>query len=85
MGLSLLILTGALLGWLATIVLQIEDGREIGRYIVFGLVGAVIAGFATAEGLIFGSVTALTLLAGVAGAIVTIAAGHLAFRRNTAD
>ena len=82
MGLSLLIVTGALLGWLATIAMKIEDGREIGRHIVFGIAGSSIVGIAVAEGGVFGSVGPLTLLAGAAGAIAVIAAYSLVKRRR---
>ena len=84
MGLSLLILSGALAGWIATIILRIEDGHDIGRYVVFGFAGAIVAGVAAANGLVLGAVTALTLLIGMLGAVAFIAVYHLVRQRSAA-
>ena len=73
MGLLILIVVGGLLGWLATIALQIEDGREILRNVTAGLLGALIAGIATSGGVLLGSISALSLLYAVVAAIVFIA------------
>ena len=70
MGLIILIVTGALLGWLATIALQIEDGRGILRNVVAGIVGSLGVGLATSGGVFLGAIRASTLLWAVAGAIV---------------
>lgn len=72
MGLIILIVTGALLGWLATIALQIEDGRGILRNIVAGLLGALIVGVATSGGVFLGAIRASTLMWAMLGAIVLI-------------
>lgn len=73
MGLIILIVTGALLGWLATIALKIEDGRGILRNVVAGIVGSLGVGLATSGGLFLGAVRASTLLWAMLGAIVLIA------------
>lgn len=72
MGLIILIVTGALLGWLATIALQIEDGRGILRNIVAGLLGALVVGVATSGGVFLGAIRASTLMWAMLGAIVLI-------------
>ena len=84
MGLILLIVTGTLLGWLTTIALHIEDGREIGRYMLWGLVGSVLVGVAVSNGLVLGSVTPIALLSGLLGAAIFVAAyRYIHLRRIT--
>ena len=72
MGLIILIVTGALLGWLATIALQIEDGRGILRNVVAGVVGSLGVGLATSGGVFLGTIHGSTLLWASAGSIVLI-------------
>lgn len=72
MGLIILIVTGALLGWLATIALQIEDGRGILRNVVAGIIGSLGVGLATSGGVFLGAIRASTLLWAAVGAIVLI-------------
>ncbi|MBX7458458.1 hypothetical protein K3152_09390 [Qipengyuania sp. 1NDH17] len=72
MGLIILIVTGALLGWLATIALEIEEGRAILRNVVAGLIGSLVAGMATSGGVFLGAIRASTLLWAMLGAIVLI-------------
>lgn len=72
MGLIILIVSGALLGWLATIAMQIEDGRRILRNVVAGIVGSLAVGMATSGGVFLGAIKASTLLWAVLGAIVAI-------------
>ena len=73
MGLIILIVTGALLGWLATIALQIEDGRSILRNVAAGLAGSLLVGMATSGGTFLGAIRASTLLWAMLGAIALIA------------
>ena len=73
MGLIILIVTGALLGWLATIALQIEHGRSILRNVVAGVVGSLVVGMATSGGVFLGAIRASTLLWAMLGAIALIA------------
>lgn len=72
MGLIILIVTGALLGWLATIALQIEDGRGIRRNVVVGVIGSLGVGLATSGGVFLGAIRGTTLLYAMLGAIVLI-------------
>ena len=72
MGLIILILVGALLGWLATIALRIETGREILRNVLAGTAGSLIVGFATSDGMLLGSIRATSLLYALIGAIIFI-------------
>lgn len=72
MGLIILIVNGALLGWLATIALKIEDGRGILRNVVAGMIGSLGVGLATSGGIFLGAIGASTLLWAAVGAIVLI-------------
>ena len=72
MGLIILIVTGALLGWLATIALQIEDGRGILRNVVAGFSGSLAVGLAMSGGTFLGAIRATTLLWAMVGAILLI-------------
>ena len=81
MGLIILIIAGALLGWLASIFLQLEDGRSIARNILAGTIGSLIVGVATSGGIFLGSIQGITLLWAALGAVVLIGAYNL-FRQK---
>ncbi len=81
MGLIILIVTGALLGWLATIALQIEDGRSILRNVVAGLIGSLAVGMATSGGVFLGAIRASTLVWAMLGAMALIALYNLVGRK----
>jgi uncharacterized membrane protein YeaQ/YmgE (transglycosylase-associated protein family) len=72
MGLIILIITGALLGWLATITLKIEDGSSILRNVLAGMAGSLIVGVATSGGVLLGAIGATTLLYAILGALVFV-------------
>ena len=72
MGLLILIVVGAILGWLATIVLRIEDGRTIAMNAGVGVLGSLLAGLVASGGSVVGAVSGIALLWAVAGAAVTI-------------
>lgn len=77
MGLLILIVVGALLGWLATIILRIEDGRMILANAIAGLLGSLVAGLIAGKGTIFGAVSGIALLWAVLGSTVFIALFNL--------
>ena len=81
MGLIILIIAGALLGWLASIFLQLEDGRSIARNILAGTIGSLVVGVATSGGIFLGSIQGITLLWAALGAVVLIGAYNL-FRQK---
>ena len=81
MGLIILIITGALTGWLATIALSIEDGRRILRNIIAGIVGSLGVGLATSGGVFLGAIRGSTLLYAMIGAIVLVALYNVVMRR----
>ena len=81
MGLLILVVVGALLGWLATIILRIEDGRGIMLSAAAGIAGSVVTGLVVGSGAILGTITGATLLWAVVGSAAAIAALHF-FRRR---
>ena len=83
MGLLILLFSGALLGWLATIALQIESGRAIARNVASGAAGSLIVGFATAGGILLGAISVATLLWAALGAIAAIGLYNLIGRQVT--
>ena len=72
MGLLILLVVGALLGWLATIILRIEDGRSILANALVGVLGSLIVGASAGNGAVFGTVSGVALLWAVLGSVVAI-------------
>jgi uncharacterized membrane protein YeaQ/YmgE (transglycosylase-associated protein family) len=72
MGLLILIVVGAILGWLATIILRIEDGRTIAMNAGVGVLGSLLAGLVASGGSMVDAVSGIALLWAVAGAGVAI-------------
>ena len=88
MGLLFMIVVGAILGWLAAIILRIEAPRGILLNIAAGIVGALLMGQFIGP-LLLGSASLLggyyrvgSLLLSLAGSIVVIAALNLFGRRR---
>lgn len=81
MGLIILVVTGALLGWLGTIALKIEDGRAIFRNVMAGIAGSLVVGVATSGGVFIGALRASTLLWAMLGAIIVIGLYNVARER----
>lgn len=73
MGLLVLIVVGALLGWLATIVMRLEERQDILLNIAVGVTGALVAGVLANHGSILGALSSTALLASLGGAIVLLA------------
>ena len=73
MGLLILIVMGATLGWLAAIVLQIDNRDGILRNVGAGMVGAILAGTLANAGSVLHGISALALLLAIGGAGVIIA------------
>ena len=72
MGFVVLFAVGAVLAWLASIIMHLDDARSVGQDLAVGAVGAIAAGtLASRESLLVG-VSPVALLAGVAGAILLL-------------
>lgn len=74
MGLLILLLVGAAVGWLASVVTRIEDSRGILFYAGAGIAGALLAGVLTNGGSVLLGLGALALLAAFLGAAAGAAA-----------
>ena len=81
MGLLILIVVGAILGWLATILLRIEDGRGILTNALVGVLGAFVAGLIGGNGVFLGALSGMALLWSVLGAVVALAMFNLLKQR----
>lgn len=82
MGLVILFSLGALIGWLATIALRVEEGRRILRFAIAGVIGSLLAGLAIGNASVFGGVSVTALGIAIAGAAVVVAAFYLYTRRT---
>jgi len=87
MGLLFMIVIGAILGWLTTIVLRIEAPRGILLNVVAGVAGALVMGLLVAP--LLGSASLLgdsygvwSVLLSLAGAVVAVAALNYLAREN---
>ena len=81
MGSLILLVVGALLGWLATIILRIEDGRSILANALVGVLGSLIVGAIAGNGAVFGTVSGVALLWAVLGSVVAIGLFNLVRQR----
>ena len=81
MGLLILVVVGALLGWLATIILIIEDGRSILANALVGVLGSLVTGLIAGNGAVFGTVSGVALLWAVLGSVVAIGVFNLIRQR----
>ena len=81
MGLLILVVVGALLRWLATIILRIEDGRSILANALVGVLGSLVTGLIAGNGAVFGTVSGVALLWAVLGSVVAIGVFNLIRQR----
>ena len=81
MGLLILVVVGALLGWLATIILRIEDGRSILANALVGVLGSLVTGLLAGNGAVFGTGSGVALLWAVLGSVVAIGVFNLIRQR----
>ena len=84
MGLIILVAVGAILGWLATIIMRIDDHHEILLNVAVGVGGALLSGMAIKSDSIIVGISAGALLVGVAGSILGLILLNV-IRRNTAN
>jgi uncharacterized membrane protein YeaQ/YmgE (transglycosylase-associated protein family) len=68
-----LIAVGAILGWLASVITQINSQHGILVNLATGVAGALISGLFIQSDPIFGGITADALLVGVIGSIAVLA------------
>ena len=87
MGLVFLVVFGALLGWLAAIVMRAEDARGLVLNVALGICGALLAGLAVhpllgGGSLLEGRYSVDGLLAALFGAIAVLLAVNLLRNRE---
>ncbi|MFN4240183.1 MAG: hypothetical protein ACK4E5_06030 [Erythrobacter cryptus] len=82
MALLVLILLGATLGWLASILARTEAPRDILRQIGLGLVVSVVAGEIANRGTVIGSLSLLGLGVALAACIAALVLYHALARRR---
>ncbi len=78
MGFLVLMVVGGILGWLASIILNLSNQRSIALNIGAGVLGSLIIGNAANGALAFSGLTAIAFLLGCIGALVLIAIANLA-------
>lgn len=76
MGILILIIAGALFGWLATIILEIDDVATSGHYAIIGSVSAALGGFAISGARALTSLSPVSLLAGIVASAGALALMH---------
>lgn len=74
MALILLIVIGAILGWLASIITRTEDRNGILTDMGVGVAGSLVAGLLVSNSSIIGGLSANALLAAIAGSVLALAA-----------
>ena len=83
MALLVLIMLGATLGWLASIIARTEAAGIILRQIALGMIVSVIAGEIANEGTMIGSLSILSLGIALAATGVTLVLYHALRARTT--
>lgn len=82
MGLIILVAVGAILGWLASIIMRIDDQHGILVNVAVGVGGALLSGLVIKSDSILVGISAGALLVGVAGSIAGLTLLNV-IRRNT--
>lgn len=84
MALLVLIITGALLGWIATIIVRVEDRAGILTHMAIGIASAVVAGLFTNSGSFIGGLSATAFVVALLASSAVLA-GYVFLRRKTAS
>lgn len=84
MGLLVLVVIGAVLGWLGTIVTRVENTRGILTSVAAGIAGSVVTGIIAGSGVLFGAISGTALLWATVGAVVLVALALGLARRTLA-
>ncbi|WP_298471101.1 hypothetical protein [uncultured Erythrobacter sp.] len=84
MALMVLIVLGALLGWMASILARTEEPGEILRQMGLSLLAALIAGLIANQGTVLGGLSLIALGAACAAALVVLVLYHAVLRKSEA-
>jgi uncharacterized membrane protein YeaQ/YmgE (transglycosylase-associated protein family) len=82
MALLLLIVVGASMGWLASIIMRTEEAGSILRQMAAGVLASTVAGLVTNSGTFLGGLSLIALGAAVAAGAAVLAIYHVIARRN---
>ena len=84
MALMLLVVIGLVIGWLASIVTRVEEGRAIRRMVLVGIAGAVLAGVPVNSLIVLGALSWTAMGVAAIGSVVGIAAYWFYLNRKQA-
>ncbi|MEO0908267.1 MAG: GlsB/YeaQ/YmgE family stress response membrane protein [Pseudomonadota bacterium] len=84
MALMLLVVIGVVMGWLASIVTRVEEGRAIRRMVLVGIVGAVLVGAPVNSLIVLGALSWTAMAAAAIGSALGIAAYWFYLNRKQA-
>ncbi len=84
MALIVLIILGAALGWLASILARTEESGEIVRQMGLSLFASLIAGLIVNSGTVMGGLSLMALGAATAAAAIVLVLYHTVLRRSEA-
>lgn len=74
LGLFILVITGAVIGWLLSVATSTRDTQDVLAMVLAGTGGGVLAGLAVASGPILEGISGPSLLVAICGAIMASAA-----------
>lgn len=84
MALIVLIVLGALLGWVASILARTEDAGEIVRQMGLSLLASLIAGLIANSGTALGGLSLMALGAASVASVLVLVLYHVVLRRSAA-
>jgi len=84
MALIVLIILGAVLGWLASIIARTEESGEILRQMGLSLLAALVAGLIANSGTVMGGLSLMALGAASVAAVLVLILYHTVLRRSEA-
>ena len=82
MALILLIVIGALVGWIATVLMRVEVSPAVLRYVGVGVLGALVLGLIANRGSMIDGLRLLAVGGGLLGAVLAIAAYHFLYLKR---
>jgi uncharacterized membrane protein YeaQ/YmgE (transglycosylase-associated protein family) len=83
MSLLIILLIGANIGWLASIILLVDRPRDVFANVGIGVLGAFLFGVMASSVSLLEGITPLTLVVSAAGALVLVAAVNLFSHRDS--
>ncbi len=85
MSLILLIVIGSLSGWIATVMMRVEQSPVVLRYAGVGALGALVLGLIANRGSMIDGLKLIAVGGGVLGATIAIAVYHFLYLKRRQD